>query len=132
MIADSHNLVLYAMAIVALSVTWSSVKIIEKNYQLEKRISGLQQDVDLLDQQTKNQKLKNLYFTSDSYLDLAARKYFGKASPGEQLLLVPSDVATKYVHPEPTDSQTSQARKRTPAIIKHWQEWINFFTHRQS
>jgi cell division protein FtsB len=129
-LADSRNLTIYIIAIVALSVTWSSIKIIDKNYQLEKRINSLQQDVDTLEQQTKNQKLKNQYFNTDAYLELAARKYFSKAAPGENLLLVPTDVAEKYIHPQEKTAEDIKKSQAKPFYIKHLQEWINFFTHR--
>lgn len=128
---DTRNLAVYAIAVLALSVTWSSIKIIDKNYQLEKRINRLQQEVDILDQQTKNQKLKNQYYNTDAFLDLAARKYFSKAAHGESLILVPQDIANKYIHQQPETEAQKQAKKPKPLFIQHWQEWINFFTHKQ-
>jgi len=129
---DTHNVVLYILAIVALSVTWSSIKIIQKNYGLEKQITRLQQQVDVLDQQTKNQKLKNEYYKTDAYLDLAVRKYFGKANPGEKLILVPHEVALKYVHTPPQNAATNTITKPKPKYLQNLQNWLNFFTHSQN
>ena len=52
---DTKNLGLYAVFIIAISVTWSSVKIIQKNYELEKQINQLQQEVGIQEQTNKNQ-----------------------------------------------------------------------------
>jgi cell division protein FtsB len=123
---------LYALVLVALSVTWSSIKVIQKNYGLEKQITVLQQEVDLLNQQTKNQQLINEYYNSNAFLDLAARKYFGKADPGEKLILVPSAVSQQYIHPLPSNTATSGQSKSKPQFIVNWQAWINFFLHRQT
>ena len=46
-IFSSQGLGLYLLVIIALSVTWSSIKIIQKNYGLEKQIVRIQQEVDI-------------------------------------------------------------------------------------
>ncbi|MFO0882129.1 MAG: septum formation initiator family protein [Candidatus Saccharimonadales bacterium] len=130
-IFETKNLGLYAVFIIALSVTWSSIKIIEKNYQLEKQITQLQQEVSIQDQTNKNQKLKNEYFKTDAYLELAARKYFGKANPGEKLVLVPAEVSQKYIHPETEVAATKNTIRTAPKFIQNFQDWINFFLHRE-
>jgi len=131
MIADTKNLGLYLLVVIALSVTWSSIKVIQKNYGLEKQITALQQEDKTLDQQNKNQNLENEYYQSNAYLDLAARKYFDKAAPGEKLILVPSTVSQQYIHAENDNSVNQVASKPNPKIIQNWQNWINFFSHRQ-
>jgi len=131
-IFDTRNLGLYAVFIIALSVTWSSIKIIQKNYELEKQISQLEQEVTIQDQTNKNQNLKNEYFKTDAYLDLAARKYFGKSLPGEKLIQVSSDVSQKYTHPEAEPPAEIVAVRTAPKFIQNWQDWINFFLHKQS
>ena len=131
-VADTKNLGLYALAIIALSVTWSSIKIINKNYELEKQISQLQQEVEVQDQLNKNQRLKNEYFKTDAFLDLASRRYFGKAAPGEKVIIVPKDVAAKYVHPEPTVTETAKKISTSPVFIQNWQGWIDFFLRRDA
>jgi hypothetical protein len=127
---SSQALGLYIMVIIALSVTWASVKIIQKNYGLEKQITRLSQEVDILDQQTKNQKLKNEYYKTDAYLDIAVRKYFGKAYPGEKLIVVPKGVGQKYIASNATTQNDTVTAKNRPKFIQNLQKWINFFTHR--
>ncbi|HUD03249.1 MAG TPA: septum formation initiator family protein [Patescibacteria group bacterium] len=131
MLINSHNLGLYLLVIIALSVTWSSIKVIQKNYGLEKQITRLQQEVDVLDQQNKNQELKNQYYNTNAFLDLAARKYFGLANPGEKLILVPDEVAQKYVHPAPKSTLSNKPTKPKSHFVQNFQDWINFFLHRQ-
>ena len=128
LIFDTRNLGLYVLLIITLSVTWSSVKTIKKNYEIEKQITILTQQVEVLEQQTKNQVLKNEYYKTDAFLELAARKYFAKALPGEQFIPVPSEVANKYTHPEVVESENQQTTDDTPTIIRNWQSWIDFFS----
>ena len=130
-IFDTKNLGLYAVFIIAMSVTWSSIKIIQKNYELEKQISQLNQEVIIQEQTNKNQKLKNEYFKTDAYLDIAARKYFGKSLPGEKLIQVSSDVSAKYTHPEVEPKVKTVAVRTAPKFVQNWQDWINFFLRKE-
>jgi hypothetical protein len=130
MLINTRNIGLYLLVIITLSVSWSTIKAIQKNYDIEKQITTLTQEVDILDQETKNQALKNDYYRTDAFLDLAVRKYFSKALPGEQFISVPNQVADKYTHPEATASTDSKSSKPKPQIIQNWQDWINFFLHR--
>ncbi len=129
-IFTTQNIGIYALAIVALSVTWSSMRIIQKNYELQKDITKLEQEVAVLDQQTKNQKLINEYYKTDSYLDLAARKYFSKAAPGEKLIIVPSEVAATYIHP----AEKAEIKKTTinpsAKILQNLRAWNDFLSHK--
>jgi cell division protein FtsB len=127
MLFDTRNLGLYILVIITLSVTWSSIKVIQKNYALEKQISTLEQQVDVTEQENKNLQLKNEYYKTDTYLDLAARKYFGKATAGESYVLVPKEVSAKYTHPEIAKEESITVK---PKIVQNWQDWINFFLHK--
>ena len=130
MLLNTRNLGLYILLVITLSVTWSSIKAIQKNYEIEKQISALTQEVEVLTQETKNMALKNEYYKTDAFLELAARKYFGKALPGEQFISVPTAVADKYTHPEADVVQTTSTEKPKPQIIQNWQAWIDFFLNR--
>lgn len=116
------------LAIVAFSVTWSSVRIIQKNYELEKAITSLEQEVAILDQQNQNQKLINQYYKTDTYLDLAARKYFSKGAPGEKLIVVPAEVANTYIIKVPENQKTAASVKKVPKILQNLNAWGNFLS----
>jgi hypothetical protein len=80
----------------------------------------------LQEQINKNQDLKNDYYKTDAYLDIAARRYANKAAPGEQLYLVPKDVALKYVAPPPNNETPKQNSE--PTFVKNWRSWLNFLS----
>jgi cell division protein FtsB len=124
---DARTLGLLAMLFVAISVTYSSAKIIHKNYQLEQQITALQQENALQDQVNQNQKLTNEYYKTDAYLDLAARKFFNKAAPGEILILVPEEVAMSCTTPVPDTSKDGETTQ-TPTFIQNWRTWLNFLS----
>lgn len=114
--------------ILVLLVSWSSVKVIETNYKLERQIAKLEQQNQLLGLENTNQKLRNQYFNTDEYLELQARKQFGKGLPGETLLLVPKDVALSYtVAPpaaQPANPNTPKAEP--PLYQRNLVAWRNF------
>ena len=125
---DAKTIGLIVIVVVAVSVTYSSAKIIHKNYQLEQEITKLQQQNSLQEQINKNQKLKNEYYKTDAFLDLAARKYFNKAAAGETLVLVPEEVAMSRTIPGPQGTESETTPDTTPKFIKNWRLWLDFFS----
>ncbi len=120
--------------ILVLLVSWSGVSVIEANYDLQKQVSKLEQQNQVSRLENNNLKLQNEYYNSNQYLELTARRQFGKGQPGETLLLVPASVAKNYTVDIPEASKQAAA---TPTLIKpFWQRnleaWVSFFTHRGS
>lgn len=118
--------------ILVVLVTWSGISVIETNYDLQKQVSKLEQENQVRQLENNNLKLQNEYYSSDQYLELTARRQFGKGQPGEKLLLVPKSVALKYA-PEVPKEVTQQAATPTlkkPFIQKNLEAWMDFFTHR--
>ena len=115
---NTKNLGLYVVLLIGLSVTWSTIKTIQKNYSLQRQIVTLQQTL-----------LIN-YYSSESYLSLEARKYFNKALPGEKLILVPTAVSNKYIHQTAVINSDISNNKSKSKVIQNWQDWVNFFFHK--
>lgn len=126
---NASSLGTYVIGIVALSVAWSSIKVIQRNYQLLKQISTLEQQVAVAEVRVENQKLQNQYYQSDAFLELAARRQFNKAAPGEQLLIVPKSVALAKV-PDVTVPTASTAETEQPQKLSNWQAWLQFLSGR--
>ncbi len=129
---DVRNIGLYIFALIVLAITWSSVKTLQTNYELQKQISTLKQQNNVLKLQNENVDLQNKYFQTDQYLELAARQYFGLAAPGEKILLIPKEVALKYVDQglgPHTSSKTSEDNRSKYA--KDFQTWVDFLLGRK-
>lgn len=125
---NTHTIGLLVIVAIAVSVTYSSAKIIHKNYTLQQQITILQQENQLQEQINVNQKLKNQYFTTDAYLELAARRYFNKSAPGERVVLVPETVANKHAAP-PLEPKTIEVSiNKDPWFIKNWRSWADFLS----
>jgi cell division protein FtsB len=116
---------------VALMVSWSGAKAIQHNYELQKRIAQLRQENEVAQLENANIKLQNQYYNSEQYLDLKARQIYGKGLPGETLLLVPRDVALSYASKTTTNKNEPTPQNQRPAYQRNFQEWIDFFLHRQ-
>lgn len=118
----------YLIAVVSLSVAWASTKAIQRNYQLMKEISVLEQEADIAAQKVANQKLENEYYKSDAFLELAARSQLNKAAPGERLMIVPRSVALAKL-PAGSD-KIDEVVEVVKTKLPNWQAWLQFLTGR--
>jgi cell division protein FtsB len=131
---DIRNIALYIFCIVAVAITWSSVKAVQANYQLQKKISGLEQQNNVLKLQNENTNLQNKYFQTSEYLDLSARENLGLAAPGEKVLIVPKSTAMKYVDQSLLTKQPSSnvvSADQRPRYIKNLESWRDFLLGRK-
>ena len=78
-------------AIIAVSLVWSTVRAVQKNYELQAQVDQLEDEIAILELENDNLKLGISYYDTDSYLELEARKKFNKAGNGEGVLLLPKD-----------------------------------------
>ena len=115
--------------IVVLLVSWSGVKAIDTNYQLQRQIATLQEQNDLQQLENTNLKLQNDYYNSQQYLELSARQNFGLGASGETELIVPQNVALSYTV-SPPEHAAPKPNSEAPAYQQNIQAWVNFFLHR--
>lgn len=131
LLTDSRSLGLIAFGVIALLVTWSGIKAVQTNYDLQKQIARTEQANDVQKLENDNQRLRNEYYKSDEFLELAARRQFGKAMPGETLYLVPKNVAFVYAPESKATSQTDKKpQTHKPTWQKNFEAWVNFYLHR--
>ena len=132
---DLRNVALYIFAIIVLAITWSGVKAVQTNYQLQKQISTIKQQNNVLYLQNANIALQNEYLQTDQYLDLAARQNFGLAAPGETVLLIPKSVAMKYVDPalavSPVTAGSGSTTNGPTGVAKNLEDWRDFLLGRK-
>ena len=130
---DTKNLGLIAFGVIALLVSWSGVNSIQANYELQKQISELSQQNTVAELENTNLKLRNEYLKTDQYLELAARRQFGKAAPGETVVNVPKKVAlANTVEPKNLAVKVATTEESKPFYLKNLQAWVDFFLHRDT
>lgn len=117
---------------IVLLVAWSGLEVVQKNYELEKRVAELKAENEVNKLENANLELKTKYFETDHYLELTARRQFSKAAPGEQLYLVPKDVAmSKTVDLPKTKAEIEAATaKPKPKYMQNLEAWLDFFFSR--
>lgn len=130
---DVRVLGLLVFVLLTLLVSWSTISAIQTNYGFQKQIATLEQENNVKQLENTNQELTNKYYESDTFLELAARRQFGKAAPGEKLVVVPTAVALSYTV---DDTQAKQEAQEPPAqsstFQRNFQAWMNFFMHRST
>lgn len=136
-LSDIRTLGMIVFGIIALLVTWSSVRVVQTNYDLQKQMSAMQQQNDVQQLANNNLKLRNEYYNTDAYLELAARRHFNKAAPGEKLLIVPKNVALAHSIdvPKPktaSDSIDETAKASGSSFQRNFNAWLDFLFHRQA
>ena len=130
---DVRVLGLHVFVVITLLVTWSGVGVIQTNYELQKRISRLEQENELQHLENQTLDLRNQYFETDQYLELTARRQFGLAAKGETLLLVPEEVALAHTVdlPDPTEEKVGRTPDK-PTYQRNFEAWMEFLFRRQA
>lgn len=130
---DVRNIGLYIFALIVLAIAWSAAKTVQSNYELQKEISALRQQNEVLKLYNQNTTLKNKYLQTDQFLELSARQNFGLAAPGEKVLLVPASVAAKYIDKSlmpKTEESTLATSDNRSEYIKNLESWRDFLLGR--
>jgi cell division protein FtsB len=118
--------------IIVLLISWSGVKAIQTNYELQKQISALQQENQVQQLINNNLKLQNEYYNTNQYLELTARQNYGLGASGETELIVPKSVALQNTVNLPTDNIAPKPSIKQAFYQQNFQSWMDFFLHRQS
>ncbi len=128
---DVRVMGLLVFGVITILVSWSGLQVIEVNYSLQQQIARLEQQNKVTELENNNLKLRNRYYSTDQYLELQARRLFGRGAPGEKLILVPKNVALAHTVEVP-DQQKEEARQKPqkPVYQKNFEAWMSFFFHR--
>lgn len=129
---DIKNVPVYVFLLIVMAIAWSGVKTIQDNYALQKKISFLTQQNQVLSLQNDNTKLQNVYYQTNQYLDLAARQDLGLAGPSEQVMLVSKDTALKYVDQKlATTQKPAVTKKPASKYMSNLEAWRDFLLGRK-
>ena len=129
--SDIRIIGLIAFAVVVLLVAWSSLRVLQMNYDLQKQETGLRQKNQLQKLENENLKLRNTYFESSEYLELSVRRQLNKAAAGEKLYVIPASVAMSHTVDLPKSDQEIKIAKskNKPKYRQNLEDWRAFFFH---
>jgi cell division protein FtsL len=119
--------------VIVLLISWSGVKAIQSNYELQKQVTTLQQQNQVQQLENSNLQLQNNYYNTNQYLELSARQELGLGSPGETELIVPQNIALATLA-NLASSQNSSNKNTTqlPWYERNVKSWFDFFLHRNT
>ncbi len=127
LLSDVRVLGQIVFVVIVLLVSWSGVKAIQTNFELQKKIVKLEQEVAIAELENQNLSLQNQYLETDQFLELAARKQFGKAARGEKVYLVPQEVALKHAPAAMEQKTVGEKKADKPKYQQNLEAWVNFF-----
>lgn len=114
------NIVLLTAILMASGFIWSTMGALQSNYVHQKQVDILQSQVDASRLESDTLELENTYFASNEYLELQARQQFGKAAPGEHMLILPANTVS--------DTASTQANESKITLSSsNFQSWLSFF-----
>lgn len=132
-LGDIRNIGLIVFAILFLLVSWSVVQAIQTNYELQKRISKLEQENKVKELENSNLKLRNEYLNTDQFLELSARRQFGKSAPGETLITVSKEAAlSKVIASASNETAKNLTEPSKPKYQQNFEAWADWFLHRMT
>lgn len=108
--------------VIALSWVWSTVGVMQHNFQFQRQVDQLRQQVALLQLKDQSAKYRIDYYNTDEYAELAARQNLGLARPGEGELIVPPSP-----HEETDVNSTVNGAAPAPTPLQsNFQQWMFF------
>jgi cell division protein FtsB len=129
---DVRMVGLLVFAVIVLLVTWSSVTVIQTNYTLQKEIARLEEQNEVKHLENENRKLRNEYYKTDQFLELQTRQQFGKAAPGETLVVISKEAALARVTQPPKQEETNTQKPAKPLYQQNFESWMNFFFRKEA
>ncbi len=106
-------------AVIAVWILVSLIQTVKHNYELEKQIETLRQQIAVLQAQKDELSYNIAYYNTDSFKEKQARTRLGLQQPGENVIILPS--------PTPTpDVVTEQAKAK--AKRSNLRQWLDFLT----
>lgn len=129
---DVRMVGLLVLAVIVLLVTWSSITVIQINYNLQKEIAHLEEQNEIKQLENENRRLRNEYYKTDQFLELQTRQQFGKAAPGETLIVVSKEAALARTTPRPEQNQDTVQHLTKPPYQQNFESWMNFFFRREA
>lgn len=117
--------------LIILMISWSGVKAIQLNYDLQQKILKLNTQISVQKIINQNITYQNQYYSSNQFLELSARQNFGLGNAGETEIIIPKNVALSYTV-TPTTTINSSKAANLPTWQKNIKDWYNFFLHRST
>jgi len=102
-------------------------RVLWTNFNLKESISKLHQQIAVLEQQKKDLNNLILYYQSDSFKELEARRKLGFKKPGEKVVILELSPSAENFPEEVEKEKKGVAGKSTASVKPNWRLWWEFF-----
>jgi cell division protein FtsL len=116
------------ITVTVVAVTINTSAVIMQNYTLQRDVQVAEQKVAIAQAELDTQRLRNNYYKSDAFMDIAARKQLSKGAPGEKLIIVPKSVAMSYVPAQATQAASDQVSQAADKNTSNLHKWARFLS----
>lgn len=114
--------VIFVTVILIIAVLYSLIGIIYKNYNINKQMSFLSNEINRLEQDNIEQSSRILYYGTSAYTEKALREKLGYQKEGERVYALPrKDPEREKLIKEQQKFQEEQDKKPNPL------KWVEFF-----
>ena len=120
---DSRNAVTGLFLVIAISLMFNTVKVIQRNYELQEKVDNLADEVALIAVQNQNLKYNIEYYKTDAFLQSEAKRRLNLAEPGEKVILLPKDGDVAVADEKVADQQIDNTQ---PLYRENFDKWMTF------
>jgi len=117
-----NNAVIAIALVIAAGWVWGSLGVMQRNYSLQKELDDKSRQLIVAELDTENAKLQQRYYQTDEYKELAVRERLGLVTPGESVLILPSNTQAA----KDADKQINMTTPVQVVQVSNFGQWINF------
>lgn len=121
---NSQTAVMIIFTVMATSLAFNTFNVIQRNYELQKKLDNLEDEVALIDVQNQNLKYNIEYYKTDNYLEIEAKRRFNLAGKGEGVIFLPKDGDPVF---EESDSLIEQSQG-IDSVKSNFEKWMLFLS----
>lgn len=102
-------------------------RVIYLNYKLKGQTEQIETEIAKIEQQNKNLANLNVYYQSDSFKEVEARRTLGLIKPGEKVAIVPVDESPTDFTVQVQTQAAQIAPKEKIVNNKNYELWWQYF-----
>ncbi len=116
-----NNVVIVVALMIAAGWVWGSLDVMQRNYKLQKSLDDKSRQLIVAQLAVETEKLQQRYYKTLEYQELAVRQRLNLVSPGENVLILPSN----------SEEVKSAGKKKitdptVDAPTSNFTQWMNF------
>ncbi|HEX9679448.1 MAG TPA: hypothetical protein VGA08_02400 [Candidatus Saccharimonadales bacterium] len=123
---EADQVVRIAGLFLAATLVWQTVKVVQKNYNLQLQVDRLKDEIAILQLQNERYEYDIEYLKTKEYQELAARAKFNKKAAGEHVVALSKK---EPIDPLPVEDQARLEPK--PQYQENLEQWLYFLLKKE-